>query len=193
MKSVLAIILMLGLVFTAGCGKQGASSDEREQEAVAESRPAPPGIGLHEAVIQNDLAAIRQHIAAGSDLDVKDPNGGASPLGTAATFGRTEAALALIEAGADVNFRGDDGATPLHAAAFFCRTEIVRALLDHGADTTIRNKYGSTPLEAVSGPYEQVKGFYEQFGAALEPLGLKLDYERIERTRPKIAEMLQEE
>lgn len=35
-----------------------------------------------------------------------------------------------------------------------------------------------------------VKGIYDGLAAALKPLGLKLDYERIKTTRPQIAEML---
>ena len=112
-------------------------------------------------------------------------------MSTAALFGQTEAAVALIEAGADINCRGDDGATPLHVAAFFCRTEIVNLLVDRGADKSIKNSYGSTPLEAVSGSWEAVKPVYEHFVKTLEPMGVKLDLVRIEATRPKIAELLQ--
>jgi len=44
--------------------------------------------------------------------------------------------------------------------------------------------------ESVAGPFDQVKGIYDYLGATLAPAGLKLDYERIKLTRPKIAEML---
>ena len=59
-----------------------------------------------------------------------------------------------------------------------------------GADKTLPNKAGRTALESVSGPFNDVKGIYDSLGAAVEPLGLKLDYERIKMTRPQIAEML---
>ena len=191
MKTVTIVMLVVTLLTVAGCGKREDSAKEKEQSPALQTAPASPSIGLHAAAVQGDLEAILQHIKAGSDLNEKDPVGGAGPLSTAATFGRTEVAIALIEAGADVNFRGNDGATPLHVAAFFCRTEIVKALLDKGADKTIRNNYVSTPLETVSGPFDDVKGIYDHFGTALGPMGLKLDYERIKMTRPKIAEMLQ--
>ena len=45
-----------------------------------ELKAAPPSLGLHEAAMQGNLEAIRQHIEAGSDLDEKDPMSGASPL-----------------------------------------------------------------------------------------------------------------
>ena len=63
-------------------------------------------------------------------------------------------------------------------------------LLDNGADRNLENNFGSTALESVSGPFDNVKVIYDQFSKDLGPLGLKLDYEYIKATRPKIAEML---
>jgi GNAT superfamily N-acetyltransferase len=45
----------------------------------------------------------------------------------------------------------------------------------------------------VEMPFEDVKPFYDMVGAALEPMGLELDYERIEKTRPVVAEILKRE
>ncbi|UCF06070.1 MAG: ankyrin repeat domain-containing protein [bacterium] len=190
MKALTQLMLAIALIALCACEKQEDRGADKAQPPAPQAASKAPSVGLHAAAAQGDLEAIRQHIEAGTDLNEKDPEGGACPLSTAATFGQTEVALALIEAGADVNVRGKDGATPLHVAAFFCRTEIVKALLDNGADTTIRNNYGSTALETVSGPFDDVKGFYDQIGKSLAPMGLKLDYDRIRETRPKIAEML---
>lgn len=160
--------------------------------APAESAEAavPPGAGLHEAAVTGNLAAVRRHIAAGSDLNAPDPTGGSTPLIIAATFGRTDVARALIDAGADVNRRNSEGSTALLSAALFCRTEIVEALLAAGADRTIANAGGSTPLQVVTAPFEVMKGVYDYLGTVLGPLGLVLDYERIQATRPRIAAML---
>ncbi|KPK89817.1 hypothetical protein AMJ80_09255 [bacterium SM23_31] len=174
MKTSTTVILVVTLLTVAGCGKQ--------------ENPVPK-VDLHTAALQGNLEAIQQHIKAGSDLNEKDTYG-STPLIIAATFGKTEVALALIEAGADLNITNNDGSTPLLTAAFLCRTEIVQALLDKGADKTLRNKAGRTALESVSRPFEDAKSIYDGLGAALGPLGLKLDYERIKTTRPKIAEML---
>jgi ankyrin repeat protein len=149
-----------------------------------------PQIDIHTAVVTDNLAALKQHIAAGSDINQKDPFGGSSPLISAALFGKTEAAKILIDAGADVNFTNNDGSTPLLTSAFFCRPEIVKMLLDKHADKTIKNKFGSTAYESVVGPYDQVKNFYEAMQQMLGPMGLKLDYTYIEKTRPVIAAML---
>ena len=148
-----------------------------------------PGVDIHMASLQGDVAAIRLHIEAGSDLNEKDPYG-STPLIIAATFGKTEVAGVLIEAGADLNITNNDGGTALHAAAFLCRPEIVKSLLEHGADKSLKDGYGNTPLGAVAAPFDDVKGVYDSFAAALAPLGLVLDYEQIRMTRPKIAEML---
>ena len=160
-----------------------------QQTAVAKSKPKPK-IDLHTAVVTNHLEAVKQHIAAGSDLNVKDPIGGSSPLISASLFGKTEIAKALIDAGADINFKNNDGSTPLHVAAFFCHPEIVQMLLDKYADKTIKNNYGSTAYESVAGSFESVKGAYDGLGKILGPMGLKLDYAYIEKERPEIAAML---
>jgi NAD(P)-dependent dehydrogenase (short-subunit alcohol dehydrogenase family) len=164
--------------------------DETLGVAQPSSRETPSGTGLHQAAMQGNLEAARELIAAGADLNAREPSGGSSPLITATTFGHTEVATALIAAGADVNQRNNDGSTALISAAFFCRTEIVETLLAAGADKSIRNNAGSTALDVVTAPFDAMKGIYDMVGAALGPYGLELDYERLERTRPTIAEML---
>ena len=91
-------------------------------EALGDESPgsseASSSVDIHEAVVTGNLAALRQHIESGADLNAREPSGGSSPLITAATFGRTEAARALIEAGADLNLQNNDGSTALVTAAF---------------------------------------------------------------------------
>ncbi len=149
-----------------------------------------PDIDIHTAVISDNMEAVKQHIAAGSDLNVRDPFGGSSPLISAAVFGKSEIAKVLIDAGVDLNFQNSDGSTALHTAAFFCRPEIVKQLLEKKADKTIKNKYGATAYDNVAGPFAEIKDTYDMMGNVLGPMGLKLDYGYIEKTRPEIAEML---
>jgi hypothetical protein len=176
-----ASVILLFVIIQAGNSTEKSDS---HPEVIS------PAIGLHEAVLMGDTNALRQHICAGSDLDIPEPSIGSSPLITAAAFGKTEVALLLIEAGADVNFQNIDGATPLHTAAFFCRPLIVEALLKNGADKTVKNHDGSTAIESVLVPFEDVRGAYEYFQNTLGPLGLKLDPEELQKTRPAIADML---
>ena len=82
------------------------------------------------AVLSGNLEAVRQHIEAGTDINKKDAMSGATPLISAASFGKTDIAKALIDAGADLTPKNNDGSTALHVAAFFCRVEIVQMLID---------------------------------------------------------------
>lgn len=191
LNEVITVIVATTLLSIASCGARHNDSTEKEGKAkVAQAGVKPPSMDIFSASLFGDLMAINQHIKAGTDLNAKDAYG-STPLIIAATFGKTEVAKALIDAGADVNITNNDGGTALHSAAFLCREGIVKALLDNGIDTTIRNNFGSTALESVLAPFEMVKGIYEQFSRDLGPLGLKLDYEQIEKTRPVIARLIQ--
>ncbi len=174
MNTVKIVVLVASILILVCCGKQ--------------ENPTPR-MDLHMAALQGRVDVIRLHIKAGSDLNEIDEYG-STPLIAAITFGQTEAAKTLIDAEADLTLTNNEGSTPLHLAAFFCHTEIVEALLDKGADKNLRNNTGSTALEIVLAPFEDIKFIYDTIGEALKPMGLRLDYERIQKTRPKIAEML---
>lgn len=188
LKAIGNLIALGLLLFTAACNSKGNTKDIAA--VITQPKPKPPKIDLHSAVLADNLDAVKQHIAAGSNLNVKDPFGGSSPLITAALFDKERVAKTLIDAGADINFQNNDGSTALHTAAFFCRTAIVKMLIDKAADKTIKNKYGSTAYTSVAGPFNEVKNSYEMLEKMLEPIGLKLDYSYLEKTRPVIAEML---
>lgn len=185
---VLNTLLALSMLFIIeSCGTKAADNDTAINEA---STVKAPDVDIHTAVLTDNLDALKQHIQAGTNINEKDPYGGSSPLISAAVFGKPGAAKILIDAGADVNFQNNDGSTALHTAAFFCRPEIVKMLLEKNADKTIKNKFGATAYESVAIPYTDVKSSYEMMEKILGPMGLKLDYAYIEKTRPEIAEML---
>jgi hypothetical protein len=182
------VVFFLGVGFNKNHASTAVDTDlSTKTQSISNNQ----SISIHEAVITGNLEAVKNYIITGTDLNRKEPSGGSSPLITAAVFGKTEIALALINAGADVNFVNNDGSTPLHTAAFFCHPKIVKALLENGADASLKNNAGSTPLDSVLVPFEMVKGIYDYFGKTLGPLGLEIDYERIKATRPEIAEMIQ--
>ncbi len=181
----LFIAALLGfLIMSASC------QQKKEALAGSGSKVETPEVDIHTAVITENIAALKQHIAAGTNLDERDPFGGSSPLISAAVFGKTEAAKVLIDAGADINFQNNDGSTALISAAYFCRPEIVKMLLAKGADKSITNKYGATALQSVDFPFADAKPGYDMMGEMLKPMGLTLDYAYMEKTRPEIAAML---
>lgn len=177
------LFLIVALVIISCESKDGSAQNKKPGVEA-------PAIDIHTAVVSGNREALKQHIEAGTDINEKDPFGGSSPLISAALFGKTEMAKMLIDAGADINFQNNEGSTALHTAAFFCRPEIVKLLLEKNADKTIRNKYNSTAYESVAGPYADLKPTYEMLEKMLAPMGLKLDYAYIEKTRPEIANML---
>jgi hypothetical protein len=177
---------LMSLLIIAACSNE----QKKDGTTSTTSDVKTPQVDLHTAVLTDNFEAVKQHIAAGSNLNEKDPFGGSSPLITASLFNKPEMAKLLIDAGADINFQNNDGATALHTAAFFCRPEIVKMLLDNGADKTIKNKFGSTAFESVAGPFADVKNTYDMMGKMLAPMGLKLDYTYIEKTRPQLAVIL---
>lgn len=185
-----AALLVTGNYASTSRKNQTQPTNEQIAEASVLQKPV---MSIHEAVIVGDIELVRKHLLAGTDPNEAEPMGGSSPLITAATFGKTEIAKVLIDAGADVNFQNRDGSTPLQTAAFFCRKDMVQLLLSNGADISIKNHSGSTALGAVSAPFEMVEGIYDYFAKTLGPMGLVINKEEIKRMRPEIAAMLSED
>lgn len=188
LASLSFIILLL-----AGACAQSGNSNSATPVNNAEAKPTvkKPKIDIQAAIISGNLEAVKQHIEAGTDINLKDQMSGSTPLITAATFGKESIVKALIDAKADLNVKNNDGSTALHAAAFFCNIEVVQMLIDAGADKTLKNNYGANPCESVIGPFSEMKPVYEMVAQQLEPLGLKVDIAEVEKTRPVIAMMLQ--
>lgn len=223
MKILLSVLLSMLLVFSIGCGNEENSGDQETQEQQTQNEVKIPKVDLHSAVVTNNIEVIKQHIAAGSDIDVLEPSkestplisaafmgnaeivkllldagadvnyynvDGANALHTAAAFGKTDVSKILIDAGIDLNAQKNDGSTALHVATFFCREDIVELLLKSGADKSFKNNNELTPYEMTTIPFDDLLPVYQAVENSLKPLGMKLDYERIKKTRPKIAEML---
>jgi ankyrin repeat protein len=183
---VIQLVVIVCLLLLGSCKDNKANAQKNSHPA----KVKVPDMDIHTAVVNGNIEVLKQHLAAGTDIDAKDPFGGSSPLISACLFGKTEIAKILIDAGADLNFLNNDGSTALHTAAFFCRPELVKLLMKKGADKSIKNKYGQTAYETVAGPFADVKKVYEMLAKMLGPMGLKLDYAHIEKTRPEIAAML---
>jgi hypothetical protein len=152
MKSQL--IAIVAAVLLVGCvtSQQSTPAPEAKPvEPVAEaSQPEPPtvkapDISLWWAAQKGDIEAVKQHIAAGTDVNPKDSK--ETPLHKAAYWGRKEIAELLIAKGADVNAKEQDGYTPLHWAARNGHKEIAELLIAKGADVNAKADGGRTPLD----------------------------------------------
>ena len=93
-----------------------------------------PDISIHEAAAKGDIEAVKQHLAAGTDVNAKIEGGG-TPLHIATHLGHKEITELLIAKGADVNAKIEDGKTPLDLAIHLKRTETADLLRKHGGKT----------------------------------------------------------
>ncbi len=116
------------------------SPSEPQEVIVAEAaKPEPttakaPDIPLWEAAMNGNIEAVKQHLAAGADVNAKDKGGGTS-LHFSAYGGHKETAELLIANGADVNVKNRVGETPLDVAINKNRTETADLLRKHGGKT----------------------------------------------------------
>ena len=177
-------------IFCAAAFVTLLSCEQSNRGRQATTAPVPD-LDLQTAVVVGNLEVVQQHIAAGTDLNQKDPLSQSTPLMTAVVFNHQAIAKALIDGGADLHIKNGDGSTALHSAAFFCRVELVQLLLDAQADKTLRNSFGATPRETVLGDFEEVKPVYDMLQQQLAPMGLTLDYAEMQKARPVIAIILQ--
>ena len=74
--------------------------------------PSVPDISIHEAAGTGNIDVVKQHLAAGTDVDAKDAAPW-TPLHWAAREGHKEIVELLIAEGVDVNVVSDSGNTPL--------------------------------------------------------------------------------
>ncbi|MBT4864371.1 MAG: ankyrin repeat domain-containing protein [Planctomycetaceae bacterium] len=161
------------------------------QRGIDESHGDPRDT-LSRAITKGDLELVKTILGnRARRINDRRPQGGSTPLSTAALHGKLDIARYLIKRGAKVDGTNNDGNTPLHVAAFMCRSEIVKLLLEKGASPLTKNKRGETAAGVVSGEWsEELAGFYTGIGDAVS---LKVDLKRIERERPQIAKLIREQ
>jgi ankyrin repeat protein len=98
-----------------------------------------------EAAFVCDLVRVRQLLAAGVDVDVRDDEG-RTPLHSAVLGGSVGLLGLLLEARAQINVHDEQGFTPLHFAAQEYLPEIARILLARGADVNAQDLDGASVL-----------------------------------------------
>jgi len=168
---LLTTIAAAGLV---GCGESQQSAPAPESkpvEPVAEvpAQPSPPpveakpvkpvaevatpepptakapDISIWNAAEKGNIEAVKQHLASGADVNVKDTNRW-TPLHYAAWKGHKKIVVTLIAKGADVNAKNRYG-TPLHLPAGSGHKDIAKLLIANGADVNVKDVGGDTPLD----------------------------------------------
>ena len=159
MKTLIPILI--GLLVT-GCEEeelipQQRESHQQQASSTEVNKPSFPSISIHEAAEKGDLEAIKQHIAAGTNINSTNGKDGETPLHRAITRGQTEAVKLLIEKGCDINIgRSKDGDTPLDMAESRGRTKSAKLLRDKGAK---RNNKERPTQSAKLVPQQMVDAF----------------------------------
>jgi ankyrin repeat protein len=107
------LLTTIAAVVLVGCGKSDTD------------------ISIHSAAFEGNIEAVKQHLAAGTDVNAKGAVG-LTPLFGAAFNGHKEVIEQLIAAGADVNAKDNAGETPLGWAE---DKELADLLRKHGGKT----------------------------------------------------------
>jgi hypothetical protein len=151
MKHIL--LTTIAAVLLVGCGESQSSAPSPETkpvEPVAEAaKPEPPtarapDINIHKAAQAGNIEAVKQHLADGTDVNVKDKYG-RTPLHAAAVGGSKEVVELLIAKGADVNAKYEECATSLDWAK---NQETADLLRKHGGKTWNELKAAEPVAEA---------------------------------------------
>ena len=134
------LLTTIAAVVLVGCGESQQLAPAPEAtpvEPVAEvATPEPPtakapDIPLWKAAEEGNIEAVKQHLAAGTDVNVKGM-GNMTPLHDAAARGHKDVSELLIANGADVNAKVIDGTTPLDWAIRRKHPETADLLRKHG-------------------------------------------------------------
>ena len=136
MKSQL--IAIVAAVLVVGCGE----SQPPELPTVK-----APDTSIHDAAVDGHIEIVKQHIAAGTDVNAKFSKQGWTPLNMGAWFGHKEIVELLLANGAGVNIKNNEGKTPLYFAAQMGHKEIVELLIAKGANLNAKAENGFTPLD----------------------------------------------
>lgn len=117
------------LMVAARLGRAALVAPLIDAGADVNHRAEPSGLAmtaLHQAAAGGATAIVAALIAAGAELDATDTRG-RTPLRWAVDHGMTDAAIALLEAGADATIPADDGQT----VAAIVRAQSIAPLLEH--------------------------------------------------------------
>ena len=168
-----AIAVFVGVALIAVAAILFIPSDQNGSSITQqESTTRAPDISIHKAAEDGNIEVVKQHLAAGADVNMKNEDDlGATPLHQAADNGHKEIAELLIINDADVNAKDKDGETPLHKASSSGEKEIIELLIAKGADVNAKDNSSHewTPIAVASSP-EIIKLFRKHGGKYAEEL-----------------------
>jgi len=149
-------VIDLNAMTRGGTGFNGGNPPVPGQPPREGQQPARPGAGGRPAQVPGvDRQFQLNELVAGQ--------GGFTPLLFAARDGFTEAAVALLDAGADVNqVAASDQNSPLLTALINGHFDLARVLIDRGADVNWTADNGVAPLYAVLNVQWAPKALYPQ-------------------------------
>ena len=138
---ILAIPLCL-FIFVSAMYFSGVSKGLNYPMEANPVEAVPPSTDtIHDAARRGNIEAMKQHLAAGADVNVKSDFRKYTPLHEAIVGRKLEVANFLIEKGANVNMMDDTFGTPLDIAIMYgAMTEIVDLLRKHGGKTSEKLK-----------------------------------------------------
>ena len=124
------LLITIVAVLWVGCVMNQSPKNPRTQASI---------ISIHSAAHQGSIEAVKQHLAAGTDVNAKNENV-FTPLHSSAMHDHKEIAELLIAKGADVNSKNAQGWTPLDLATVpgspFETTQTADLLRKHGGKTS---------------------------------------------------------
>jgi ankyrin repeat protein len=107
-------------------------------------------LSIHKAAEAGNIEAVKQHLAAGANVNAKDEDS-KTPLLHAAVDGHKDVVELLIAKGADIELRCTTcGGTALGHAASGGHKEIIELLIEKGADVNAKSKGETTPLHSAA-------------------------------------------
>ena len=150
---------------------------------LSQALSAEPSVDLWKAAAAGNIGALKEHQAAGTNLNATDANSN-SALHVAAFYDSAEAAEWLLKNGAFVDIRDGNGGTPLITAAFMGNAKTVKVLLKHGADVNATNDVGQSSLQVLETDWETTRYIIEDI------LQFSANRQKIERGREQIRPLL---
>lgn len=111
------------------------------------------------AAIEGNLAAAKQLVEKGAQIEVRAKTFSLTPLCIAGNHGRYDLVKYLISRGAQVNATNDAGSPPLFWATGNVKSHIVNLLLENGANIRAINNAGETVIEWIGYDFQSTDAF----------------------------------